>query len=393
MSRRFKIAMVAACPFPYPRGTPIRILRMAESLAHRGHDVHVVTYHLGEELEGIPLNLHRIKDVKSYRKYSPGPTYKKLFLLDTLLTKKLYQILKTHEIDLIHAHHYEGLIVASLVRSWTKHPLIYDAHTLLESELPFYKIGLSKKFKRSLGLYLDCWLPKRADHIISVTSGIRDKLIDLSDISIEQISVITNGVESNHFQTKPKTKNEEERMVKTLIYTGNLASFQGIDLMLQAFKMILDRRQDVRLLIISNSDFSPFEGLANHLGIRQCIEIQNIDFTVLPIFLAEADIALNPRTDCDGIPQKLLNYMAAGKPVVSFEGSAKSLEHGKTGWVVENYNIQAFSHGVLHLLENHKLTKKLGKEAANLAKSKYSWEKTAEKLEIVYQNLLEKVKS
>jgi glycosyltransferase involved in cell wall biosynthesis len=384
--------MVAACPFPYPRGTPVRIFRMAEALAHRGHEVHVVAYHLGEELQRTPFYLHRIGDVKTYQKYSPGPSYQKFLVLDTLLLMKLFQVLNNRKIDLIHAHHYEGLIVASLARTWTKHPLIYDAHTLLESELPFYPIGLPQRIKRVLGLHLDSWLPKCADHIISVTSGIRDKLINLASISDEHISVITNGVEGIHFQNRPKTKQAEKWMIKTLIYTGNLASFQGVDLMLQAFKVVIDSKQNVRLLIVSNADFGPYEGLANQLGILDRIDIQNISFAGLPTCLAAADIALNPRTDCDGMPQKLLNYMAAGMPVVSFKGSAKSLEHGKTGWVVENFNIEAFAQGIIHLLDNHQLAQKLGKEAAKLVASNYSWEKTAEKVEIVYQNLLKKVK-
>lgn len=37
MSRRYRIAMVAACPFPCPRGTPVRVRRMAEALTARGH--------------------------------------------------------------------------------------------------------------------------------------------------------------------------------------------------------------------------------------------------------------------------------------------------------------------------------------------------------------------
>jgi len=383
--------MIAACPFPYPRGTPIRIFRMAEALAHRGHEVHVVTYHLGEELRKTSFYLHRIKDVKTYRKYSPGPTYQKLLVLDTLLMMKLYQVLKDHEIDLIHAHHYEGLIVASLARRWNKQPLIYDAHTLLNSELPFYRIALSQRFKRALGLYFDSLLPKRADYIISVTSGIRDKLIALSGFSGEHISVISNGVEHKHFQISPGTNHAEKRKINTLVYTGNLASFQGVDLMLKAFKVIIDHRQDVRLLVISNADFGPYEGLADQLDIRNHMDIKNIDFSTLPAYLADADIALNPRTECDGIPQKLLNYMAAGKPVVSFEGSAKSLEHGKTGWVVENLNIQAFARGVIHLLDNRELAQNLGAKAAKLAASEYSWEKTAERVEVVYQNLLERI--
>ena len=50
--RRYRVAMLAACPFPAARGTPIRILRIAEELARRGHDVDVVTYHLGSDARG-----------------------------------------------------------------------------------------------------------------------------------------------------------------------------------------------------------------------------------------------------------------------------------------------------------------------------------------------------
>ena len=45
-------------------------------------------------------------------------------------------------------------------------------------------------------------------------------------------------------------------------------------------------------------------------------------------------IALNPRVDCDGLPVKLLNYMATGRAIVSFAGSAEILEHEQTGLVV-----------------------------------------------------------
>ena len=63
MSDRLRIAMLAACPFPWPRGTPIRIHRMTEALARHGHEVHVVTYHLGKELSASPYEVHRIRDV------------------------------------------------------------------------------------------------------------------------------------------------------------------------------------------------------------------------------------------------------------------------------------------------------------------------------------------
>ena len=42
--------MLAACPFPANHGTPGSIRELAEATADRGHEVHVVTYHFGENL-------------------------------------------------------------------------------------------------------------------------------------------------------------------------------------------------------------------------------------------------------------------------------------------------------------------------------------------------------
>ena len=66
-----RIAMVAACPFPWPRGTPIRIHRMAEALGRRGHDVHVVTYHLGGPTPTPHMTVHRINGPSLVHAHGP----------------------------------------------------------------------------------------------------------------------------------------------------------------------------------------------------------------------------------------------------------------------------------------------------------------------------------
>src|SRR5690242_4427588 len=87
MTDRLRVAVVAACPFPWPRGTPIRIERIADAVARRGHAVHVVTYHLGEDSGNSPFRVHRIRDVPTYRRTGPGPTLRKLLQLDPLLAR------------------------------------------------------------------------------------------------------------------------------------------------------------------------------------------------------------------------------------------------------------------------------------------------------------------
>ncbi len=364
---------------------------MAEALARQGHEIHVVTYHLGETIKGAPFQIHRIPEIKSYRKYSPGPTYQKILVVDAFLTHTLRKVLATHEIDLIHAHHYEGLLVALYGQVGTKHPIVYDAHTLLESELSYYSLALPKKTKGVIGRLLDRRLPGRAAHVITTTERIKRRLLELDAVSAEDVTVVMNGVECEFFDGRPLESSVTEVGKKMIVFAGNLASYQGIEYLLDAFREVLNRRQDVRLLIVSDSQFDNYEGMADTLKIRDSIDLVEGTFSKLPTCLASADIAVNPRTRCDGIPQKLLNYMAAGKAIVSFEGSMGPLEHGRTGLVVENGNCGAFAEAILCLLEDSALACRLGSAARNQVANQYTWEKASEEIGAVYDRVLTNV--
>jgi len=90
----------------------VRILRMAQTLAELGHEVHVITYHLGDKNDASNFSIHRIPDLKFYKKLSPGPTYGKLLIVDMFLTLKLLKLHRQLKFDIIHAHHFEGLLAS-----------------------------------------------------------------------------------------------------------------------------------------------------------------------------------------------------------------------------------------------------------------------------------------
>jgi glycosyltransferase involved in cell wall biosynthesis len=354
-----------------------------------GHEIHVVTYHLGDREIEVQIPVHRIRPVGTYKKLSPGPSYQKLLFLDPLLAKKLLEVLRNNKIDLIHAHHYEGLIVSAFVRRWTKHPLIFDAHTLLESELAYYGLGLSARLKRTIGRHLDKRLPKWPDHVIAVTERIRNKLVHDIGLPEEKVTVISDGVEREVFFADDRPgRSPRTEGPRHLVFAGNLAAYQRIDLLLKAFREVAMKKDNVRLLMVTDSSFEAYEPLARQLGIRGLLDIVHSRFEDLPGHLAGAEIALNPRTECDGIPLKLLNYMAVGKPVVSYEGSASCLEHGRTGWIVKNGDISAFAGAVLRLLDDRELASTLGENARQEALLNHTWDKKARETEAVYRRLL-----
>jgi glycosyltransferase involved in cell wall biosynthesis len=387
MTGRFRIAMVAACPFPAPRGTPIRIYRIADELARRGHDVDVFTYHLGASHAGAAFGIYRIPNIRTYRKQSPGPSYQKLILLDPLLAVKLVRALHRRRYDVLHAHHAEGLLAALPAHLLARVPLVFDAHTLVETELPFYRLGMPRNLLRRLGRVMDARLPKFADHVIAVSEDIRAALVHRFGHSPQAVSVIPNGAEASFSDARASPGQTTPQRGPTVVYAGNLGPFQGIDLLLRAFARARARRADLWLQIYTDSPFRDFESLAKELGIRESIGIESVGLTELPGRLAAADVAVSPRTGCTGAPQKLCNYMAAGCAIVSFAGSAQHLAHERTGLVVADHDLEGLAEGMLRLIGDKDLARRLGAEARLFARRELDWSRVAERIEAVYDRV------
>ncbi len=392
--RALRIAMIAACPFPCERGTPVRILRLAEALAERGHELHVVTYHLGDALDQSPLKVHRIRDFPSYDRREAGPTLQKLLLLDPVLTKLTERVVAEQEIDLIHAHHAEGLLAGRRAARRSDRPLVFDAHTLLGSELPFYAPPLTRRLSAAIGRWFDARLPGMADHVITVSHEVAHGFRQIAGAADDRVTVVPNGVEIDRFDAAAADQADApdgagvNGSSPVIIFTGNLAAYQGIDDLLHAFAIVHAHRPEARLRIVTQDRFDAHRRLASRLGIADAIDVVRGGFELVPGELVRADIAVNPRTIGEGLPQKLLNYMAAARPIVSFAGSARHLEHGETGWIVPDEGPRALADGILHLLEHPQLAAALGRAARVYVKAEMSWPCAAERCERVYETVL-----
>jgi glycosyltransferase involved in cell wall biosynthesis len=381
--RRYRVAMLAACPFPAARGTPIRILRIAEELARRGHDVDVITYHLGSDLPDAAFRTHRIPNVRTYQKESPGPSYQKVLVLDPLLALKLMQNARRRRYDVIHAHHVEGLFAALPAARLYRLPVVFDVHTLLESELPYYQLGLSRAVLARLGRLLDTRLPRRADHVIAVSEEIRSTIVDRCGLDLCRVSLIPNELFPPVRAAEPVIAAD----VPTVVYAGNMASYQGVELLLHAFAGAARQWPGLRLRILTDGSFEPYAPLSQSLGIGGSIEVRRASLEQLPQELSAAHVAANPRTACDGLPQKLLNYMAAGCPIVSFAGSARHLVHEENALIVNDGDFAAFSIAILRLVRDRDFARRLGRNAQCQVRNHLTWQHTATDIERVYDRV------
>ncbi|PJE38154.1 hypothetical protein CVM52_03155 [Pseudooceanicola lipolyticus] len=384
------VLMVAACPFPCRRGTPIRIERLAETIARSGREVHVVAYHYSGENDGAPFSdnpdagpaykLHRIANVPGTWDPAPGPGLGKMLLLNPLLFAKTLKVVRKHNIRLLHCHHYEALLVGLAVRRFRPVSIVYDAHTLLGDELSYYAAPIFEGTLNRFGSLLDRVLPKRADHIIPVTEEIHDKLAATKVAA--PMTIVGNGLEEAAIDWFRRQTGAV--IAGRVVYAGNLAAYQGIDLLLDAFARVAETHAHARLVLVIPQPHEAVLEQARARGIGDRVTAVDADRAELAHELCTADVLVNPRIECPGYPLKLLNYMAAERPIVSFKSSGKNLKDGIDACIVPDGDVAAFAEAISRLLGDRARGDTLGQTARDTVFNHYSWEAIAQRVHTAY---------
>jgi glycosyltransferase involved in cell wall biosynthesis len=389
MHRQYNVAMVCACPFPSSQGSQVFIKQLSESLINRGHNIHLVTYHFGEQLKNTDLTVHRIPNVIFYRKFRAGPSLTKPFL-DILLSLKLFQVVRSYKIDIIHAHNYEASLSGFIVGHLMRIPVIFHTHGIMEDELYTY---FQNKFFQFLAKKSACMLdeivPLWADHIIAISPEVKSFFL-AKGIPEQKIDYISPGISCSIISEDSGKIRDIYAIGKCrmVLYTGNLDRYQNLQLLFESFRLVLQESPETLLVIVTHCDFEKYADLCKQIGISpKVLFIKNLSFAQIQLFLKEAQVVVLPRISWSGFPIKLLNYMAAGKPIVVSKGSAKEIEHLKDGIVVEDGDVFKFAQAITTLLGDPKLCQRLGENAKKKAERLFAWDSIIVEIEKVYAKI------
>ncbi|RDV27502.1 glycosyltransferase family 1 protein [Alteromonas aestuariivivens] len=400
MQRKLKIAMVASCPFPANHGTPGAIRELSLFLHKQGHEVHVVTYPQYEEgLTTEGLIIHRVES-KRFKddKITIGPS-KSRVVYDYLLIPKLIEVIRTHDIDIIHAHNYEANIAGWVAKLFTKTPLVYNGINSMADELPTYNVLKPKWFFRAFGKLLDYIVPRMGNASMVLSDELKGYLTENMNINSDKVFVIPPGVDPSLFSHGNRQVIFDKLSLSPdtpiILYTGAIEGFQRIDLLMRAMGTVAKQMPEAKLLIAGNvkNDKAKTEllKLAEEVGAHNnVIMVENVSFPQLPDFLDAATVTVSPRTSCPGYPIKLLNYMAAGKAIVSFAGSAKALCHGYNGYVAKDEDTEDFAKGILMLLKDPQLSAVLGQRAFETIQGNFDWDAIARGTVEIYAQLVDR---
>ena len=282
--------------------------------------------------------------------------------------------------DIVHAHYASSYgLLASLL---SFHPLIVSAWG---SDVFAFGDSL-------VGRMILRYNFSKADHILSTSEVMKVRVMEFTN---KEVTVTPFGVDVKLF-----TPGKEDcpffedadvifGMVKTMQH------IYGIDLVLQAFKRIIDQfpNRKIRLLLVGGGDTdNAFRTLANRLGISDEVHFTGrISQSEVPRYHRMIDVFLNPsRSESFGV--SVLEAMACGKPVIvsATGGLAEIVDDQQYGLLCDPNSVDSLLDKMIRLIENPELAKEIGENARLHVEQKFEKSATDELVLTTYKHVLNK---
>ena len=381
--------MLAPTPYFADRGCHVRIYEEARSLQALGHQVRIVTYHLGRDMPGIPTL--RIPPIPWYGKLTAGPSWHKPYL-DLLLLVKALGAVRSFRPDLIHAHLHEGAFIGFFIKKLTGLPLLFDCQGSLTGEMLDHGFMGEGSMLHRFFAFLEERINRFADFIITSSSaGARD-LAERWQIPADRRRVLTDGVDTDVFRSYP---GEEIRRrlglatgVPLVVYLGLLNSYQGIDNLLSALVMLKARGSSIRFLLMGFPE-EEYIRKARQLGLDDMVRFTGrIDYARAPAYLCAGDLAVSPKLSLTEANGKLYNYMACGVPTVVYDTPVNREILGDVGVYARFGDAADLADQIEALMADGERRAQLARSVRERAVNCHSWWSRGAELAGIYNDML-----
>jgi len=211
----------------------------------------------------------------------------------------------------------------------------------------------------------------------------------------ERLCLLTCGFTDHPVELTPEERQRGRALLGAkqddfvLVYVARFWPEKAHDVLLRAFRIILDQQPNARLWLAGVGpleaktqelcDQYQLSGATQFLGFRKDI----------PELLALADMQVHP-SDMEGVPLAVCAGMAAGLPIVASRvgGLPEILRPDLSAVLVEPRQPEQLADAVLRLIADPGKRRALGTEARRFIEEEYSLSAAVSKVEAVYEEML-----
>lgn len=343
----YNIAMLSSVFYPSIGGIQTHTLHLSQKLKARGVGVLVITRHYPglaryEEVDGVPV----------YR-VGRGGSNKVLAAVSYILGALQVLYARRHHYAVLHCHQMiSPMTIGLLARLLLQKPLVVNPHR----SGPIGDVGILLRRRPLTGRLRLAAARRWSDAFITISPDIYDELRD-NGLDKNKLWKIRNGVDVQHFSpASPTIRTDLRRALglpqrPTVIFTGRLVREKGIDVLLAAWQIVMQRVPDANLVIVGEGELrAVLEAQAQELDIQEHVHFAGGSDDVAP-YLRAADAFVLP-SRAEGLPVSLLEAMACQLPCVATNigGTMQVLSDNVNGRLVPVEAVPALAEALVEVL-------------------------------------------
>lgn len=381
-----RITYVTHTRFPTEKAHGYQIAQVCAALATIGHKVTLLHPTVKNAIQKSPAEYYGIASSFSTVKIRHFDALNARFLPGFLgfeigirwrFSRALRKFLRSHRTDLFYVRSH--VLLASLLK--TKTPVILELHTLPRRG--------RRRFVR---------LANRTQKIVCLTSPMRDRLTAMG-VTASHIMVEPDGVDLERFNKLPDLKEARKnqidlpRSAEVIGYAGAFTAMntldKGVGLLLGALKRMKAHPKSMLVLAGgSSSDVARVRSQAKALRVDDRVIFRgHMRSKDIPMLLAACDVLVYPAPASthsyfqrDTSPLKLLEYLAAGRPIVCADlPPLKDIVDDSVVSFATPGEEASFAHWISWILGHPKEAAKKAAEGKKRVQ-RFSWEKRMERI-------------
>ena len=322
-----KALVVAPQPFFNYRGTPFSVYYRTLVMAEKGVEMDFLTYGQGMDVDIPGVRLLRIPAFRFLGPVPIGPSALKLFL-DVFLVARLLWLLMRNRYDVVHAHE-EAVFFCALLKPLFRFRLIYDMHSSLPQQLTNFNFTTSRHL---IGLFkrLEDLAIRRADAVITICPDLADYVSGQIDGPGKHFLIENSIFEPVRLRRPaggpPEAAGDAVRLpfdipegARTVVYAGTFEPYQGIDILIEAFRLVRRACPDAFLVLAGGTagQVERYRAMAGPELADACVIAERVDQAVAKALIASASVQMSPRSSGTNTPLKVYEQLASGVPLVA----------------------------------------------------------------------------
>lgn len=351
------------------------------------------TYHHGRDIEGIETV--RTRTIKKYTRLEAGPSPYK-YLADIYLFLKVCGVIWKYNPDIIHGHLHEGSLIGWMARwvfFWRKLPLVFDVQGSLVGELDAHGYFDKSRLLRRIFWSAEWLITRMPTHFVCSSNQSLNILKQEFSISDKKLTLVSDGADmmepTSQQQADLKEKLQLPENKPLVIYTGALLEAKGLGDLCSLIEDAVRDQINCHFLIVGYP-VETLQAFITEKGLQSsCTMAGRVAYEELPVYLIQAQVAVEPKAaDSGEASGKLLNYMAAGLPVVCYDTPNNREMLSEGGFYADKNNAdRSMLNCLRQALERPEQALDRGKLAKTRLKEKFSWDVSAENVYNIYQRI------